>query len=303
MIEVNKVSKRYGSTRALVDISLSIAEGTCFGLVGPNGAGKSTLMKILSGILLEFDGDILVNERSVSKDRMSIKKQLGYVPQEICLEDTLTARDNLIFFGKLYGLSGRHLEKRIEQVLDQIGLLERSKDKVSTFSGGMKRRLNIGCALLHEPGVIIMDEPTVGIDPQSRNSIFTIIKQLKAAGSTIIYSSHYMEEVELLCDHIGLIDKGQLMEFGEMNDLLARYAKPSLFISGDEIQEEMLSPFGNLEKKGTGYVIDSQEPLITLEEVIVMLRENGKEPRRLELYHPRLEDIFFKLTGTQLRDA
>ncbi|KGP92647.1 ABC transporter ATP-binding protein [Pontibacillus chungwhensis BH030062] len=303
MISVENINKQYGSVQALDSISFKIEEGTCFGLVGPNGAGKSTLMKILSGILLNFNGDIQVREWKVSKDRLKIKQQIGYIPQEICLEDTLTAQDNLILFGNLYGLKGKALQLRIDEVLDQIGLKDRAKDKVITFSGGMKRRLNIGCALLHKPSIIIMDEPTVGIDPQSRNSIFSIIHQLKAEGSTIIYSSHYMEEVEQLCDSIGLIDKGQLMEIGRMEELLEKYAMPSLFISGDNIETEMLQRFGKVESKGNGYLLNSDDPLLTLEKLVTYCREHRIEPRRLELYHPRLEDIFFNLTGTQLRDA
>ncbi|WP_181347427.1 ABC transporter ATP-binding protein [Thalassobacillus sp. CUG 92003] len=303
MIDVVNISKQYGAIQALDNISFEIEEGSCFGVVGPNGAGKSTLMKILSGILLEFKGDMLLNDHSVAKERMYIKKRIGYIPQEICLEETLSARDNMILFGKLYGLSGKKLQDRMESVLEQIGLSDRSKDKVTTFSGGMKRRLNIGCALLHEPDVVIMDEPTVGIDPQSRNSIFTIIEQLKASGSTIIYSSHYMEEVENLCDSIGLIDKGQLVEFGAMNELLERHAAPSLFVAGGSIDHDMLAPFGSPVEKGDGFVLTSDSPLDTLEQLVSRFREDGIDPRRLELYRPRLEDIFFHLTGTQLRDA
>ncbi|WP_226582143.1 ATP-binding cassette domain-containing protein [Halobacillus litoralis] len=303
MIDVQHVSKHYGPIHALDDISFQIHKGTCFGLVGPNGAGKSTLMKILSGILLNFDGDIGVNDWKVSKDRTKIKQQIGYIPQEICLEETLNARDNLILFGNMYGLKGKNLQVRMDEVLEQIGLTDRKKDKVMTFSGGMKRRLNIGCALLHKPAIVIMDEPTVGIDPQSRNSIFSLIHQLKAEGSTIIYSSHYMEEVEQLCDSIGLIDKGQLMEFGRMEELLDKHGKPSLFIAGDDIGEKMLQEFGEAEAKGNGYLLNSDEPLLTLEKLVTHCREHQLEPRRLELYQPRLEDIFFNLTGTQLRDA
>ncbi len=303
MIEVGNVSKRYDSIQALEGIQLTIQKGSCFGLVGPNGAGKSTLMKIFSGILQDFEGDIIVNDHSVLKDRRKVKKMIGYIPQDICLEETLTAKDNLIYFGSLYGLKGKILQERAEEILEQIGLKDRGKDKVSTFSGGMKRRLNIGCALLHNPLIIIMDEPTVGIDPQSRNSIFSIINQLKSQGSTIIYSSHYMEEVEHLCDSIGLIDKGTLVECGTMEELLKKYKKPSLFISGDRIDKELLSKHGRVESKGNGFLLDSAEPLETLQGLIADFRTLNIEPLRLELYHPRLEDIFFNLTGTQLRDS
>jgi ABC-2 type transport system ATP-binding protein len=302
VIDVKSISKQYGDIQALDNIRFHIEEGDCFGLVGPNGAGKSTLMKILAGILLDFQGDMEVNNWSVSKDRLKIKQRIGYVPQEICLEDTLTAKDNLILFGHLYELKGKELQTRIDEVLNQIGLKDRAKDKISTFSGGMKRRLNIGCALLHKPSIIIMDEPTVGIDPQSRNSIFSIIQEQQAEGSTIIYSSHYMEEVEHLCDSIGLIDNGKLAEFGRMEELLEKHASPSLFIAGEGIDEDSLQMFGKIERKGNGYLLNSENPLSTLEKVAVHCREQDIHPYRLELYQPRLEDIFFHLTGTQLRD-
>ncbi|MCA1058846.1 ABC transporter ATP-binding protein [Rossellomorea aquimaris] len=303
MIKIENVSKQYDSIQALETIQLTISEGSCFGIVGPNGAGKSTLMKILSGVLQSFDGDIIVKGQSVKKSKLDVKRLIGYIPQDICLEETLTAKDNLFYFGSLYGLKGKELHDRSEKVLKQIGLDERGKDKVVTFSGGMKRRLNIGCALLHEPSIVIMDEPTVGIDPQSRNSIFSIIHELKEKGSTIIYSSHYMEEVEQLCDSIALIDKGALIESGTMDELLDKYNKPSLFISGEGINEMSLNPFGETEVKGNGYLLQSEDPLTTLEKLIVEFRIQNVLPRKLELYQPKLEDIFFDLTGTQLRDS
>ncbi|QTM98885.1 ATP-binding cassette domain-containing protein [Sediminibacillus dalangtanensis] len=301
MIEVAQVSKSYGKIQALTNIEFTIDKGSCFGLVGPNGAGKSTLMKILAGILRHFEGDVVVDRFSVAKEKQAVKQLIGYIPQELCLEETLTARDNLLLFGRLYGLSGKNLNNRIDNVLEKIGLTERSKDTVLDFSGGMKRRLNIGCALLHDPAIVIMDEPTVGIDPQSRNSIFSIIEQLKADGSTIIYSSHYMEEVEQLCDRIGLIDKGVLLENGTMNRLMEKYGTPSLYVSGDTIEAEHLHPY-QIAPKGEGYLVSDAEPLATLEKLLVRFRELGLQPRRLELYYPKLEDIFFQLTGTKLRD-
>ncbi|UOQ42840.1 ABC transporter ATP-binding protein [Halobacillus salinarum] len=301
MIDVMKVSKSYGQLEALADVSFHIPKGTSFGLVGPNGAGKSTIMKILSGVLLDFDGEIVINNQSVTKERLNTKKLIGYIPQEVCLEETLTAKDNLILFGNLYGLSGKQLHHRIEIVLKQIGLHERAKDKVTTFSGGMKRRLNIGCALLHEPTVVVMDEPTVGIDPQSRNSIFSIVNQLKESGSTIIYSSHYMEEVEQLCDSVALIDKGTLIEFGRMAEVLERHSKPCIFVAGDDISKDDLAGM-EAEEKGNGYLVYTDQPLFSLEKLIKEFNTREKQPHRLELYQPKLEDIFFNLTGTQLRD-
>ncbi|MGP4042168.1 ABC transporter ATP-binding protein [Gracilibacillus sp. D59] len=302
MIDVQGVSKSYGSTQALADLHFKINEGNCFGLVGPNGAGKSTFMKILVGVLQRFDGDIKVFDHSLTKDRSAVKDFIGYVPQDICLEELLTAKDNLMYFGKLYGLSGEHLRKRIRTVLDQIGLSEKANHRLTEFSGGMKRRLNIGCAILHEPSLIVLDEPTVGIDPQSRHSIFSLIEELKELGSTVVYSSHYMEEVEQLCDSVGFIDKGELVEHGTMKQVLDKHRSASIFVSADGINEEELSSHGMTIKKKTGFTVNCDDPLLTMGKMIEQFRNNGIHPERLELSQSRLEDIFFNLTGTQLRD-
>ncbi|SFM33980.1 ABC-2 type transport system ATP-binding protein [Gracilibacillus orientalis] len=302
MIDVQGVSKTYGSNQALDNLQFQINEGNCYGLVGPNGAGKSTFMKILVGVLQRFDGDIQVFNHSVKENRLGVKSYIGYVPQDICLEELLTAKDNLIYFGKLYGLSGEHLRKRIKTVLEQIGLSEKANQKLTEFSGGMKRRLNIGCAILHEPSLIVLDEPTVGIDPQSRHSIFSLIQELKEAGSTVVYSSHYMEEVEELCDSVGLIDKGKLVEHGTMKQVLNKHRSASIFVSAEGISEEELSSHGVTIKKKTGFTVNCDDPLLTMENMIEQFRNKGIHPERLELSQSRLEDIFFNLTGTQLRD-
>ncbi|MGN8646811.1 ABC transporter ATP-binding protein [Gracilibacillus sp. HCP3S3_G5_1] len=302
MIDVHGVSKEYGSTKALNNLNFQIDEGNCFGLVGPNGAGKSTFMKILVGVLQQFDGDIQVFNHSIKEDRNVVKKFIGYVPQDICLEETLTAKDNLIFFGKMYGLSGQYLRKRIDRVLEQIGLSEKATHKVMEFSGGMKRRLNIGCAILHEPSIVVLDEPTVGIDPQSRHSIFSLIQELKDLGSTIIYSSHYMEEIEQICDSVGFIDKGMLVEHGTMKQVLAKHRNASIFVAAEEISKEDLSAHGMIVKKKTGFIVNSDDPLYTMSKMIEQFRNKGIRPDRMELSQSKLEDIFFELTGTQLRD-
>lgn len=302
MINVQGISKRYGSIKALNDLDFSINERSCFGLVGPNGAGKSTFMKILVGVIDRFDGDIQVFNQSVKKDQLAVKRCIGYVPQDICLEETLTANDNLTYFGRLYGLSGEHLRNRIRVVLEQIGLSERAHDKISKFSGGMKRRLNIGCAILHEPSVIVLDEPTVGIDPQSRHSIFSLISELKELGSTIIYSSHYMEEVEQICDSVGFIDKGKLVEHGTMKQVLDKHRNAAIFVAKDGMVTEELTAYGDVMQTDVGFFINCADPLSTMGIMIEHFRENGITPERLELSQTRLEDIFFQLTGLRLRD-
>lgn len=301
MIQLRNVQKSYGKHIALKDIQLTISTGSCFGLVGPNGAGKSTLMKILVGILEDYQGQVLINKAPFQSNLQAMKRRIGYVPQDICLEETLTARDNLVLFGRLYKMERSLLNERIQQVLQLIDLQEREKSLVSTFSGGMKRRLNIGCALLHDPDIIILDEPTVGVDPQSRRAIFELIHELKGTGKTIIYSSHYMEEVEQLCDAIGFIDQGRVVEQGEMREVLARHRHSSIYLEGKQVSRELLTAFERVTEHATGYRIESAEPLHTLERLARHLTEKSIVPERLELSQAKLEDIFIKLTGSPLR--
>lgn len=293
LILINNVSKWYKKHQALVNVSLQIPKGVCFGLVGPNGAGKSTLMKIIASIIHDFDGTY--------KSKID-KSKLGYVPQEIALEETLTGRDNLLFFGKLYGLSGQKLKTRVKEVLKKIGLEEREKDKVQTYSGGMKRRLNIGCAIMHNPELIIMDEPTVGVDPQSRNHIFQMIHQFKNEGKTIIYASHYMEEIERLCDMTAFIDDGCVIENDKLKNILNKHAEQSIFVKGMNCIPNDIEEVGILERKGEGFVIHTKSPIVALEKVINFTKEKSGELERLELVKPRLEDVFMTLTGSKLRD-
>ncbi|SDC59708.1 ABC transporter ATP-binding protein [Shouchella lonarensis] len=291
MIRVEDVSKHYGSKQALNKVELHVPAGVCYGLIGPNGSGKSTLMKILAGVIREYEGKFIV------------PGSLGYVPQEISLEETLTAFDNLRFFGKIYGLTGAHLAGRIEAVLAAIGLKERATDKVNTFSGGMKRRLNIGCALLHEPEFVIMDEPTVGVDPQSRRHIFLLVEQLKRQGTTIIYTSHHMEEVESLCDDVAFIDRGKIVEQGSIDALLRRYAQSAVFIKGEGVVRDWFELVERVEEKDGGWLVHAEEPLETLKQLSMRCQEEKISPTQLGLVEARLEDIFFSLTGTDLRDS
>ena len=299
MLTIKKTSKSYGKTQALKDVSLSIPKGSCYGLVGPNGAGKSTLMKIIATIIQDYDGEVSFHNGKQGSD---IKSTLGYIPQEICLEQTVTAFQNLYYFGKIYGLKGKQLKQRAEEVLSYIGLSERGNEKVLTFSGGMKRRLNIGCALMNDPTVIIMDEPTVGIDPQSRRYIFDMITQLKQSGCTIIYASHYMEEVEQLCDEVAFIDHGKIAESGTIDHLLQKHAVPSIFIKGQNPLPEDIEQFGMISEENGGYLLTTTTPLVAMEYVLKHHLNNKQVLERLELVQPRLEDVFFLLTGNQLRD-
>lgn len=299
MLTINNVTKCYDQTEALKEVSITIPGGTCYGLVGPNGAGKSTLIKIITSIIRDYEGKIKFNEKRITD---KTKQKLGYVPQDIVLEEDISATSNLQLFGKLYNLKGSQLNQRIKEVLGLIGLSERSKDKVSTFSGGMKRRLNIGCALMHNPELIIMDEPTVGIDPQSRKYIFQMIEELKATGKTVIYASHYMEEVERLCDYVAFLDQGKMIEDGAISDLLQQYAVPSIYIKASGIHQKKLEQYGTVSQEKGAFLIYTEEPLPAMENIISYCRENNVDVERMELVRPRLEDVFFRLTGSNLRD-
>lgn len=293
MIHIENVSKGYGKIQALKDINLTIPDGVCYGIVGPNGAGKSSLIKILAGIIKDYDGEVKLSNSS--------KESLGYVPQDICLEETLSAASNLNFYGKIYGLKGQKLSQRAKEVFEDIGLTDRARSKVKTFSGGMKRRLNIGCALMHKPEIVIMDEPTVGVDPQSRRHIFGLIRKLKKEGKTILYVSHYMEEIEAVCDYVAFIDGGEIVEQGRVTDLLTRYAQPAVFIKGD-IPEEWLASEKTIQQDNGGWLLNTSNPLSSLAKLSTLCAEQNIVPSQLSLMHPRLEDIFFSLTGTALRD-
>ncbi|HLR79141.1 MAG TPA: ABC transporter ATP-binding protein [Bacillota bacterium] len=294
MIELKEVSLNYKEVRALDNINLSIKPGKCHGLIGPNGAGKSSLVKVISGIIRDFKGKVSFIDKSI---RGIIP---GYVPQDISLQEKLSTDSNLNFYGRIYGLKGKELANRKENVLKAIGLENRLKSKVSTFSGGMKRRLNIGCAIMHQPDLIILDEPTVGVDPQSRKYIFELIRSLKQEGKTIIYTSHYMEEIELLCDEVTFIDKGKVIEHGTIDNLINKYSESSIYIEG--VSKEFISEY-DWKSKDNGIQILSDNPLSDLSEISKKFEEVGVEPTQLSLMKPSLEEVFFKLTGTDLRDT
>jgi ABC-2 type transport system ATP-binding protein len=302
MLSIRNLSKKYGNNTVLHQVNLDIESGIGFGLIGPNGAGKSTLMKILCGILDDFDGEVSIFGMSLKKDLTKIQYRIGYVPQDICLEEKLSAMDNLKFFGSVYGLRGKELHRRAEEILELVGLANRRNEPVEKFSGGMKRRINIGCALLHSPDFIIMDEPTVGVDPQSRNYIFEIIKNLKAEGKTILYSSHYMEEVEDICDKLAIVDHGRILTTGGVQDILNQYSTPSIYIESQSVSEQELQQFGTVSKKANGYEIASIDVLNTLQAITDYLKQRGCEVNRLEISRPNLQEIFLSLTGSQLRD-
>lgn len=291
MLSISNVAKKYGYIESLNSVNFEVQKGTCCGLVGPNGAGKSTLMKIVANIIRDYKGTVTITGQ----------KTIGYVPQDICLEENLTAVTNLQFYGAINGLKGTKLKKRIQNVLAAIGLTDSANTKVKRFSGGMKRRLNIGCALMGDPEIIILDEPTVGIDPQSRRHIFELIQLLKNRGKTIIYASHYMEEVETLCDWVVLIDRGKIVDQGSVADLLFKHSKPSIIISGN-IPKQWQNNEEFIKVKENEWVIKSPNPLDDIIKLANKCKDENVIPKQLALTQSRLEEIFFALTGTELRD-
>lgn len=304
VLEVHGLTKTYGDKEALRQVSFEVRTGSCFGLLGPNGAGKSTTMKIITGVTEPNGGSVRVLGLDGRKESEAIRRQVGYVPQDLTLYETLSATDNLVFFGEMYGVRGAALKARIAEVLEQVGLSDRAKDPIKSYSGGMKRRVNIAAALLHKPKLVILDEPTVGIDPQSRNLIFEIIRKLKKEGVTLIYSTHYMEEVEALCDDIAIIDHGRVIAQGSLDQLLDQYAVKALYAEFDG-DPELLQELGDVTRvsgSGKGWMLECADPLAAMREASSLLLERKQPIKALEMMRPSLESVFLRLTGTSLRD-
>ncbi len=308
-IEVKNLKKTFGDFQAVQDASFNADSGEVLSLLGPNGAGKSTTISMLSGLLAPNGGDASIMGHSVTKEPEAAKKSLGVVPQDIALYSDLSARENLVFWGKMYGLRGATLRSRVDEVLDVIGLADRQKDYVGKFSGGMKRRVNIGAALLHKPDVIIMDEPTVGIDPQSRRHILDNVKELNKQGMTVLYTTHYMEEAAELSNHISIMDKGKVIAYGTHNELIKLVGEQTridvtLNAEGEKVLEawravEGVFKIDSLDGKVTALVDDSNRVLPRLFE------EASKVDVRItsvDIQEPNLETVFLHLTGRALRD-
>lgn len=316
LLEVDQVRKLYGSAVALEGVTFQVFPGEMFGLLGPNGAGKTTLLSILSCLLEASSGEVRLQGERVWPGNRKVRRLIGIVPQELAIYDELTAQENLLFFGELYGLSGPVLRARVDQILSAVGLSERAKDRARTFSGGMKRRLNLGVALVHQPQLLLLDEPTVGVDPQSRNHIFEEVRRLNATGMTIVYTSHYMEEVQALCPRIGIIDQGLLRACDTLPNLLReldgliRFRIPQLT---PELRGRIKKlPDSRLVEPDSGQNLDysvlaplelhCRDVKATLIRLVAYLNEAQVELISLETEEPNLERVFLHLTGHQLRD-
>lgn len=309
ILEIKQVTKKFGDFIAVDHMSLTVAEGEIFGFLGANGAGKSTTINMIAGLLRPNAGEIKILGKDIAKHRQFAKRHIGVVPQEIAIYENLTAYENVEFFAGLYGLRGAELRQRVEEALEFVGLSDKRKSYPKHFSGGMKRRLNIACALAHRPKLIIMDEPTVGIDPQSRNYILASVKKLNEVGCTIIYTSHYMEEVEEICTRIAIIDHGKIIAEGTKEQLEAIITDTKdiwLEIRGmDRLNKQHLQDIPGVKAvqcEENMIKISSDISVNNLNEIVQCLINDGVEIRSLEDKSPNLETVFLALTGRNLRD-
>lgn len=306
MLTISNLTKSYGSLVALDDVSLVLEQGEFFGLLGPNGAGKTTLMSLVAGIRPADRGEILWEGEKFRQERIEQRAQLGFVPQALALYEELSGEENLRLFGRLYGLHGAILRERVEEGLLAAGLQDRRRDEVKTYSGGMRRRLNVVAAILHRPKLLLCDEPTVGVDPQSRNAIFEFVQKLNAEGMTIVYSTHYMEEATRLCSRIGIIDHGKLLALGTLDELLVQlpFAEQIRIARNEAIaaQLDTLRKFGSMTASEEAFVLTPREDL-RLSEFFATVERLGLSYRYFTVTRPTLENVFLHLTGKTLRDA
>ena len=311
MLEVKSLHKRYGDLVAVHEVSFTARAGEMVGLLGPNGAGKTTTVSMIAGLLHPDRGEVRIGGDLVRSETDPVKRRMGLVPQDLALHDELSARENLILFGSLYSLSGAQLRTAIERNLELVGLADRANDRTSTFSGGMKRRLNLASALLHDPEILLLDEPTVGVDPQSRNAIFSNLEELKRRGKTLVYTTHYMEEAERLCDRIIIVDHGKVIA----NDTLEAVRR--LVPGVNVLQLEIANPGANgwyapvreltgvqsVEIEGATLQVQVENLLETAPQVLGWLRDHDYRCTHLASQRADLETVFLTLTGRKVRNA
>ena len=309
IVDVRNLVKRFGDLVAVDDVSFSIEQGEIFGLLGPNGAGKTTTISMLSCLLQPTAGEALLDGHPVTSEPTAVKSTLGVVPQEVALYPTLSAGENLAFWGRMYGLSGSALSSAVDEALDLAGLAERSKERVEKYSGGMKRRINIAAGILHKPKVLLMDEPTVGIDPQSRNHILETVKDLNAAGMTVLYTSHYMEEVEYLCDRIAIMDHGRIIAMGTLNELRDVVGGMDVVdVKVSDVSDAVLAKVRDIEGIRQADRADESLQVLTpssgsvLGRLVAALESEGAHVMSVSVTEPNLGSVFLHLTGKSLRD-
>ena len=308
LLRVEGLSKAFGTLRAVDNVSFAVRAGELYGLLGPNGAGKTTTLSIIAGLLRPDAGEVVVDGVHLRDDPQRARRFLGVVPQELALYEELTARENLEFWGRLAGLSAREARRRAAELLEALALTDRAHDPVKTYSGGMKRRVNLGCALLHRPRLLLLDEPTVGIDPQARVNLLDFIRGLQRDGTAILYTTHYLEEAETLCQRIGILDHGRLLAEGTLEELQQRLGGDRLFVLegnlGDASPDTwpgFAARFRVIQRTARQLVVaarDTRDPAECLRDLLAL-------PARVEnvtLKRPSLNDVFLQLTGRELRE-
>jgi len=308
LVEVNNLSKTYGDVRAVDGISFEIQRGEIFGLLGPNGAGKSTTINMLCAYTEPTGGQIRINTINVVAEPERVKPIIGVVPQDIALYPDLNAVENLRFFGRLYDIPADRLAGRIEELLRLVGLYEKRKGRVEHYSGGMKRRLNLAAGLLNEPRFLLLDEPTVGVDPQSRNGIFEFIQALNAQGLTVLYTTHYMEEAELLCHRVGIMDEGHIIALDTPQNLINTLGTGIIHIGVRDGDEGLAAQLRTLPQvRAVAYqdgtlIVETVNAQRALLDIIGLFNKTDTPMTALEILEPNLESVFIQLTGKQLRD-
>jgi ABC-2 type transport system ATP-binding protein len=308
MIRVEALHKNYGSLRAVDGISFEVAEGELFGFLGPNGAGKTTTLSMISGLLKPDQGQVSVNDIDVWRSPKEAKRILGLVPQDLALYEPLTARENIMFWGSLYHVPKAQLKISMDLWLDRVGLSDRAREPVSKFSGGMKRRLNLAIGLVHNPKVVLLDEPTVGIDPQARNNILDIIRDIAREGTTILFTTHHLEEVESLCDRIAIMDHGTILQTGSVAELAQVVGDSDIVTLRGAVGAERLKTLLRQDKVTVLSAGEQSATLslhrdgINLATLLQRLGEGGVDITNVSIQKPSLESVFLKLTGRKLRD-
>ena len=307
IIQVDGLVKHYGHVRAVDDVSFAVERGEIFGLLGPNGAGKTTIISILSCLVPPSAGSAWVAGYDVVAESLEVRNRIGVVPQEIALYQTLSARENLIFWGRMYGLSGATLAARADELIETVGLRERARTRIDTFSGGMKRRINIAVGLLHDPEVLFLDEPTVGIDPQTRRNLLDLAKELNEKGLTILYTTHYLEEAEFLCDRVGIVDRGRMIALGTQRELVAEIgATDTITVEADGLEPGLTRSLeemdGILETSMDEDVmrLNAESGSRLLPAIVERLTSAGVAIRSVDVSAPNLESVFLHLTGRTL---
>jgi ABC-2 type transport system ATP-binding protein len=309
VLDARGLRKSFGELVAVDGVDLTIHSGETYGLLGPNGAGKTTTISMIAGLLERDAGEVVVAGEKMSTRSVRAKAAIGLVPQEVAVYPDLTGSENLVFFGRLYGMSGPELQKRVAEVLEVIGLTDRSGDKTGEYSGGMRRRLNIGIGLLHQPQLLILDEPTVGVDPQSRNAILESVEQLSREGMAVLYTTHYMEEAERLCDRVAIIDQGEVKAEGTRRELVSMVGERDrvrLVADGRlDAAVEAIGALDGVEKASSGdgdIQVVAVEATTLLPSLLAAVAGAGVTVRGVEIEEPDLEAVFLHLTGKALRD-